>query len=172
MPTAPSTVFSGTWWQLVQSVPRSAFQGVDNVEPGMQFEANGPMGPITVVVKSVDADTVTIDAPAMPPATTGSELQIDLGSGNDSLIIDKDVTNPVFAFDDTGDDSRNNLWLALLTFGEGWHNNHHFFPGTARQGFRWWEVDITWYGLRLMQSLRLVHGLKPVPAWVLAKAKD
>lgn len=73
---------------------------------------------------------------------------------------------------DTGDDSRNNLWLALLTFGEGWHNNHHFFPGTARQGFRWWEVDITWYGLRLMQSLRLVHGLKPVPAWVLAKARD
>ncbi len=73
---------------------------------------------------------------------------------------------------DTGDDSRNNLWLALLTFGEGWHNNHHFFPGTARQGFRWYEVDITWYGLRLMQALRLVNGLKPVPAWVLAKARS
>ena len=46
---------------------------------------------------------------------------------------------------ETRDDSRNNLWLALLTFGEGWHNNHHFFPGTVRQGFRWWEIDLTWY---------------------------
>ncbi|KRA48744.1 acyl-CoA desaturase [Pseudoxanthomonas sp. Root630] len=72
---------------------------------------------------------------------------------------------------DTRDDSRNNLWLALLTFGEGWHNNHHFFPGTARQGFRWWEIDLTWYGLRTLALLGLVRDLKPVPAWVLAKAR-
>ncbi|KQZ80269.1 stearoyl-CoA 9-desaturase [Rhodanobacter sp. Root561] len=70
----------------------------------------------------------------------------------------------------TKDDSRNNLWLALLTFGEGWHNNHHFFPGSSRQGFRWWEVDVTWYGLKLMAMLGLVRGLKPVPAWVLVRA--
>ncbi|MBS0217080.1 MAG: acyl-CoA desaturase [Proteobacteria bacterium] len=70
----------------------------------------------------------------------------------------------------TRDDSRNNLWLALLTFGEGWHNNHHFFPGSARQGFRWWEIDLTWYGLRVMQTFGLIRDLKPVPAWVLAKA--
>ena len=71
----------------------------------------------------------------------------------------------------TQDDSRNNLWLALLTFGEGWHNNHHFFPGTVRQGFRWWQVDITWYGLRGMAALGLVSGLKPIPDWVLTKAR-
>jgi stearoyl-CoA desaturase (Delta-9 desaturase) len=69
----------------------------------------------------------------------------------------------------THDDSRNNVWLALLTFGEGWHNNHHFFPGTVRQGFRWWEVDLTFYGLWLMARLGLVSELKPVPAWVRAK---
>jgi len=69
----------------------------------------------------------------------------------------------------TQDDSRNNAWLALLTFGEGWHNNHHFYPGSARQGFRWWEVDVTWYGLMLMATLGLVRELKPVPAWVRAK---
>ena len=70
----------------------------------------------------------------------------------------------------TRDDSRNNLWLALLTFGEGWHNNHHFYPGSARQGFRWYEIDLTWYGLRLMQALGLVWELRPVPSWVMQRA--
>jgi stearoyl-CoA desaturase (delta-9 desaturase) len=65
---------------------------------------------------------------------------------------------------DTPDDSRNNFWLALLTFGEGWHNNHHRYPGSARQGFFWWEVDITYYGLRALSMLGIVWDLKPVPA--------
>lgn len=65
---------------------------------------------------------------------------------------------------DTNDNSRNNPLLALLTFGEGWHNNHHHFPGAARQGFRWWEFDLTYYGLRAMAALGLVWDLKPVPA--------
>jgi stearoyl-CoA desaturase (Delta-9 desaturase) len=65
---------------------------------------------------------------------------------------------------ETRDNSRNNWWLALLTFGEGWHNNHHFYPGSARQGFRWWELDLTYVGLRLMQCCGLVWDLKPVPA--------
>jgi stearoyl-CoA desaturase (Delta-9 desaturase) len=71
----------------------------------------------------------------------------------------------------TRDDSRNNPWLALLTFGEGWHNNHHFFPGSVRQGFRWWEIDLTYYLLRLMAAAGLVHGLKRVPARVLVQAR-
>jgi stearoyl-CoA desaturase (delta-9 desaturase) len=65
---------------------------------------------------------------------------------------------------ETADNSRNNVWLALLTFGEGWHNNHHHFPGSARQGFRWWEVDMTYYVLRGMAALGLIHKLKAVPA--------
>jgi stearoyl-CoA desaturase (delta-9 desaturase) len=72
---------------------------------------------------------------------------------------------------DTNDDSRNNFWLALVTFGEGWHNNHHFFPSSSRQGFRWWEIDFTWYGLRAMSTLGLVRRLKPVPDWVLRRAR-
>ncbi len=64
----------------------------------------------------------------------------------------------------TRDDSRNNALLALLTFGEGWHNNHHHFPGSARQGFAWWELDLTYLGLRLMAWLGLVRDLRPVPA--------
>jgi len=62
------------------------------------------------------------------------------------------------------DRSRNNWWLALLTFGEGWHNNHHHFPGSARQGFFWWEIDLTYYGLRLLAAAGLIRDLRPVPA--------
>ncbi len=72
----------------------------------------------------------------------------------------------------TRDNSRNNLLLALLTFGEGWHNNHHFFPGTARQGFRWWEIDLTWNGLKLMRCIGLVGELKAIPGWVSEKGKE
>ncbi len=64
----------------------------------------------------------------------------------------------------TRDHSRNNWLLALLTFGEGWHNNHHHFPGSARQGFYWWEVDLTYYVLRTLAALGLIWDLKTVPA--------
>ena len=64
----------------------------------------------------------------------------------------------------TRDNSRNNWLLAIITFGEGWHNNHHHFPGSARQGFRWWEYDLTYYVLRVMAATGLVWNLRPLPA--------
>jgi stearoyl-CoA desaturase (delta-9 desaturase) len=66
----------------------------------------------------------------------------------------------------TGDTSRNNWLLALLTLGEGWHNNHHYFPGSARQGFYWWEFDLTYYLLKSMAWLGLIWDLKTVPSAV------
>ena len=71
----------------------------------------------------------------------------------------------------TGDDSRNNWFIALLTLGEGWHNNHHHCPGAARQGFYWWEVDITYYGLFALSKLGLIWDLQPVPARVLERRR-
>ena len=65
---------------------------------------------------------------------------------------------------ETTDNSRNNWLLALITFGEGWHNNHHHFPGAARQGFRWWEFDLTYYVLRALAACGLVWDLKALPA--------
>jgi len=62
----------------------------------------------------------------------------------------------------TRDDSRNNWWLALLTFGEGWHNNHHRHPGSARQGLYWWELDFTYYALRGLAALGIVWDLNEV----------
>lgn len=63
----------------------------------------------------------------------------------------------------TPDDSRNNPVLALVTLGEGWHNNHHFHPGTVRQGFYWWEIDLTFYALWVLSKLGIVWNLRGVP---------
>jgi stearoyl-CoA desaturase (delta-9 desaturase) len=64
---------------------------------------------------------------------------------------------------DTRDGSRNNGWLALLTLGEGWHNNHHHYPASGRQGFYWWEFDPTYVLLRGLAFLGIVRNLNPLP---------
>ncbi len=66
----------------------------------------------------------------------------------------------------TGDDSRNNWLLALFTMGEGWHNNHHAYQSSVRQGFRWWEIDCTFYVLKALSLLGVVWDLKSPPAAV------
>ncbi|MDH5196479.1 MAG: acyl-CoA desaturase [Gemmatimonadota bacterium] len=63
----------------------------------------------------------------------------------------------------TGDDSRNNWWLAVVTLGEGWHNNHHAYQRSTRQGFRWWEVDPTFYVLKALSWVRAVWDLGAPP---------
>jgi len=63
----------------------------------------------------------------------------------------------------TPDDSRNNVVVALLTLGDGWHHNHHHYPSSARHGFRWWEFDVTFAVLRLLATLRIVWDLKLPP---------
>jgi stearoyl-CoA desaturase (delta-9 desaturase) len=73
---------------------------------------------------------------------------------------------------DAGDDSTNNWWLAIITMGEGWHNNHHHFMGSTRQGFYWWEYDVTYYILRTFQALGLVWDIKEPPARVYDPARQ
>jgi stearoyl-CoA desaturase (delta-9 desaturase) len=67
----------------------------------------------------------------------------------------------------TTDTSRNNWWLALLTLGEGWHNNHHYYMSSVRQGFFWWEVDFTYYGLKILSWMRIVWDLRVPPPHLL-----
>ena len=55
----------------------------------------------------------------------------------------------------------------MLTFGEGWHNNHHRYPATAQQGFLWWQFDLTFYCLVLMEKLKMIKELKRVPKKIL-----
>lgn len=65
----------------------------------------------------------------------------------------------------TRDDSTNLWWVALLTYGEGWHNNHHAYQTSARHGLRWWEVDMTYMAIRFMETLGLAYAVKkPKPA--------
>ncbi len=64
----------------------------------------------------------------------------------------------------TGDHSRNNWWLAIITLGEGWHNNHHHFQSAACQGFRWYEIDISYYVLKALAALGIVWDLRKPPA--------
>jgi stearoyl-CoA desaturase (Delta-9 desaturase) len=71
----------------------------------------------------------------------------------------------------TSDDSRNNLLLALITMGEGWHNNHHHYQVSARQGFFWWELDLTYYVLRGLAAVGLIWDLRVVPDHVRANAR-
>jgi stearoyl-CoA desaturase (delta-9 desaturase) len=63
----------------------------------------------------------------------------------------------------TGDDSRNNFLVSLVTFGDGWHHNHHHFPYSARHGFRWWEIDINFAILKLLSLLGIVWDLRMPP---------
>ena len=70
----------------------------------------------------------------------------------------------------TGDDSRNNFLIALWTWGEGWHNNHHHYMASVKQGFYWWEVDFSYYALRMMSWVRLVWDLRLPPKQLVAAA--
>ena len=72
---------------------------------------------------------------------------------------------------DTGDESRNHWLLALITLGEGWHNNHHRYQASTRNGFFWNEIDITYAILKMMSWVGLVHDLTPVPAKILDEGR-
>lgn len=72
----------------------------------------------------------------------------------------------------TNDDSTNSLLLALVTLGEGWHNNHHRYPGSERQGFYWWEIDITHYVLTILSFFGIVWDLRTPPARLYQEARE
>lgn len=73
---------------------------------------------------------------------------------------------------ETTDDSRNNWWVAILSFGEGWHNNHHAHPRAARHGLTWYEIDVNWYGIRVLQLLGLANGIKLISKEQIAAAAN
>lgn len=72
---------------------------------------------------------------------------------------------------DTGDDSRNSNLLGVVTLGDGFHNNHHRYPISARHGFYWWEIDVTYYVIKLLEQLRLVHDVKIPPDEILEEGR-
>ena len=71
----------------------------------------------------------------------------------------------------TGADSRNNWWLALITLGEGWHNNHHHYQSATAQGWRWYEIDISYYVLKMMSWTGLIWDIREPPKEVVENAR-
>jgi stearoyl-CoA desaturase (delta-9 desaturase) len=68
----------------------------------------------------------------------------------------------------TADDSTNSWWVALITFGEGWHNNHHAHPRAARHGLAWYELDVNWWGIRALELVGLAKEIRLVGRRALA----
>ncbi|MCI3279397.1 fatty acid desaturase [Synechococcus sp. PCC 6717] len=68
------------------------------------------------------------------------------------------------------DNSRNLWWAAILTYGEGWHNNHHAYPHVAKAGWRWWEIDVTWWAIWILKTLGLARNVVMPTATALALA--
>jgi len=104
---------------------------------------------VTVLAQAAQAKAPEIDWAALAPVvalTAGACLVLLLGLARARFVRTRAV--PV---------------LALITLGEGWHNNHHFCRSSCRQGVRWWEIDLTWYGLKLLQALGIVWDLRDVP---------
>ncbi len=71
----------------------------------------------------------------------------------------------------SNDESRNNFLTALLTLGEGWHNNHHYYQSSCRNGFYWWEIDVTYYVLKAMSWVGLVWDIREPPSHVLEEGR-
>jgi stearoyl-CoA desaturase (delta-9 desaturase) len=113
------------------------------------------------------------------PSLHTSGLQILIWGFFISTVLVLHVTVTINSFShqfgsrrfDNKDNSRNNWFLALLTFGEGWHNNHHRYPVSARQGFYWWEIDITYYLLKIIEKLGIIRELQPVPLKILEEGR-
>lgn len=106
------------------------------------------------------------------PSANTSGIQMAVWGGCISTVALFHATATINSLDhlvgrrryNTSDNSRNNWFLALITLGEGWHNNHHHYPIATRQGFYWWEIDVTYYVLVVLSWLGIVRDLTPVPA--------
>lgn len=114
------------------------------------------------------------------PATMTNGLQLLVWGGFISTVVLYHATYTINSLAhlfgkrrfNTKDDSRNNIWLALLTLGEGWHNNHHRYPASTKQGFYPKELDISYLLLRFLALLGLVKGFKPVPVAILEEGRQ
>ena len=73
---------------------------------------------------------------------------------------------------DSNDNSRNLWWAAILTYGEGWHNNHHTYPHVARAGWQWWEIDMTWWAIWSLKTLGLARKVVPIPGHLVSASKS
>jgi len=173
---AHSPVVHGFWWShvgwfLANGNFRTRLERVRDYEryPELLFLDRYDMLVPLVLTGSLFAAGAALAAWAPQLHTNG--LQLVIWGFSVSTVLTYHATFTINSLDHmwgtrryaTADTSRNNVVLALLTLGEGWHNNHHHYPATARQGFFWWEIDVTYYVIKVMEWCGLVWDVRALP---------
>lgn len=171
-------LWSHTLWFLTEKGRTTNWKAIPDwkAQPELvwleRYHLVGPLGLIALLAAAGAAL-----AAWAPSLGTGPEQLVVWGFGiSTTVLYHATFTINSFAHTvgsrrfNTPDDSRNNWFLAIITLGEGWHNNHHYHPGTVRQGFYWWEFDPSYWALRVMSWVGLVWDLRPVPASVYERA--
>ena len=163
-PGDPHTPRDGGWWAHMGWILRGTGQQHD--EPVMQRYAPDLMkDPVHVwmnrlyFVPLIVSGIVLLAIGGWPMMFVGVFLRVTVGLHFTWLVNSATHMWGKRRFQTT-DDSTNSWWVALLTFGEGWHNNHHAHPRAARHGLHWYEVDVNWYGIRTLQFLGLARGIR------------
>lgn len=171
-----SPVTDGFWWSHIGWVlcPEYSTTNKQNIRdfaryPELQYLNRFPVTVPILLAIAVTAMGLLLEHYAPQMRTTGLQMLVWGFLLSTSLLYHSTFTINSLAHIfgtrrfDTVDTSRNNLLLALITLGEGWHNNHHYYPASERQGFYWWEIDITHYILKLLSWLGIVWDLKTPP---------
>lgn len=171
-----SPVTDGFWWSHIGWVlcPEYSTTNKQNIRdfaqyPELQYLNRFPVTVPILLAIAVTAIGLLLEHYAPQMRTTGLQMLVWGFLLSTSLLYHSTFTINSLAHIfgtrrfDTVDTSRNNLLLALITLGEGWHNNHHYYPASERQGFYWWEIDITHYILKLLSWLGIVWDLRTPP---------
>ncbi|WP_374865848.1 acyl-CoA desaturase [Pelatocladus sp. BLCC-F211] len=171
-----SPIIHGFWWSHVGWVMCPKYSKTDEKEvrdfakyPELQWLNRFPMIVPTVLAIAVTAIGIVFQLSIPQLKTTGLQMLV-WGFCLSTVVLYHTTFTinslaHIFGYRrfNTTDTSRNNWFLALITLGEGWHNNHHYYPASERQGFYWWEIDVTHYILKLLSWLGIVWDLRTPP---------
>ena len=163
-PGDPHTPRDGRWWAHMGWILRGTAQG-HSKEVMQKYAPDLMKDPVHVwfnrlyYVPLIISGIVLFVIGGWPMLFVGVFLRVTIGLHATWLVNSATHLWGTRRFETT-DDSTNSWWVALLTFGEGWHNNHHAYPTAARHGLRWYEIDVNWYGIRVLQLLGLAKSIK------------
>jgi sn-1 stearoyl-lipid 9-desaturase len=163
-PADPHSPRDGTWWAHVGWIFRGTAQKHDDATinryaPDLARDRFHVWISRWYFVPTVLLGVALLAAGGWPMLTWGIFLRTVVGLHSTWLVNSATHMWGSRRFQ-TSDDSTNNMLIAVMTFGEGWHNNHHAHPRAARHGLAWYEIDVNWWGIRALQALGLAKSIK------------